>query len=197
MSAEKFTPEQSLQLIRTMIEKVKQDVTENSFFLLLWGWLVFAAAILHYALMKFTSFAQPWLSWNLMWVGAAISIYYGIRKGRRQKTRTFLDDTMRLFGIGTGIMFTVLAFIMGAFEIWMYSFPIYFALYGYMTFVIGAIIRFPLLRWAAGCCWAIAIVSVFANFDIQLLLMALVVLISYIVPGYVLQSRQKTQMIKV
>ena len=49
MSAEKFTPEQSLQLIRTMIEKVKQDVTENSFFLLLWGWLVFAAAILHYA----------------------------------------------------------------------------------------------------------------------------------------------------
>ena len=66
-----------------------------------------------------------------------------------------------------------------------------------MTFVIGAIIRFPLLRWAAGCCWAIAIVSVFANFDIQLLLMALVVLISYIVPGYVLQSRQKTQMIKV
>jgi hypothetical protein len=43
---ETLSPEESLQVIRTMIEKAKTTVADNSFYFLLWGWLVFIAALL-------------------------------------------------------------------------------------------------------------------------------------------------------
>ena len=193
MVEEKFSPEQSLQLIRSMIEKVKQDFSDNSFFLLLWGWLILIAALLHYGLMTFSNFKQPWMAWSLMWVGAVISIYYAIRSERKQKHKTYIRDTMKLVGAATGITFSVLAFILGYFELWFYSFPVYFTLYGYIAFVSGTIISFAPLRWAGVACWPVAVVSVFVSFDIQLLLMAFVVLISYIIPGYLLKFHQKNQ----
>ena len=65
---QKFSAEQSLQLIQSMIEKAKQDVANNSFYFLLWGWLIFIAALLNFVLMKFTDFEQPYLAWN--WFGS-------------------------------------------------------------------------------------------------------------------------------
>ena len=45
MQEESFSPEESLQVIQTMIEKTKSKVVDNSFYFLLWGWLVFIASI--------------------------------------------------------------------------------------------------------------------------------------------------------
>jgi hypothetical protein len=43
MAEEKFSPEQSLQLIQSMISKTKQDLSENGIYFLVWGWLTFIA----------------------------------------------------------------------------------------------------------------------------------------------------------
>ena len=191
MAEENFSPEQSLQVIRSMLERVKQDFSENSFFLLLWGWLVLSAALIQYILMVYVKYPNHWLSWNLMWVGAIVSIIHGIRRDRRQKAKTYIEETMKYFGMGTGITFTVLTFILGYYELWLYAFPFYLVIYGYMSWVCGSIIHFVPLRWAGGACWIIAAVSVFTTYDVHLLLMALAVLIAYIIPGYMLRNRKK------
>lgn len=193
MTENKFSPEQSLQLIQSMLEKTRKGFSDSSFYLILWGWLIFIAAIAEYVLMVFCKYEQHYLVWNLMWLGAIASIVYGIRQERKEKVKTYMSDTMKYFGIGAGVTFTILAFIVGCYEMWQHSFPFYFLLYGFMSFISGAIIQYKPLRVAGIVCWAIAIASIFVKFDVQLLLMALAVLVAYIIPGYMLKARYKQQ----
>lgn len=75
-----------------MIEKAKQDVANNSFYFLLWGWLIFIAAILHFVLIKFTDFAHPYIGWGLMWIGGIASMIKGIKESRKTVVKTFVGE---------------------------------------------------------------------------------------------------------
>lgn len=193
MNNQNFSAEESINLIRAMIEKVKKDVSGDSFFLLLWGWLIFFAAMLQYTLMVIIKWPHHYLSWNLMWVGAIISIIYGARQVKRQKVKTYISETMKYFGIGCGITFTLLALFFGYHEMWVYIFPVYFIFYGFLSFISGAILQFAPLKLAAAACWIIGVISIFVRFEMHLLLMALAVLFAYIIPGYILRKRYQNQ----
>lgn len=190
---QKLTAEQSLHLIQSMIQKAKQDVANNSFYLLLWGWLVFIAALLHFGLLKFTSFQQPWLAWNLMWVGMITSIIKGIKDSRKVIVKTFVAETMKYFGISLGILYCGLAFIFARFDLWDISFPLYILVYAVACFFMGSLIQFSLLKWTGLSCVVFVILSVFVGYDWKLLFMAMAVLISYIIPGHVLYMKEKIQ----
>ncbi|MCC7400839.1 MAG: hypothetical protein IT214_05070 [Chitinophagaceae bacterium] len=194
MSEEKFSPEESLSVIRSMLEKTKQDLSDDSFYFNLWGWLIFVAAIGEYVLLKVFKYPQHYLTWNLMWAGAALSIVHGIRKGKKTKVKTYMNETMKYFGIGCGIMFTILSFIFVYLQLWEHAFPVYFLLYGFLSFIAGAIIHYTPLRWAGAACWVISIVSVFVQFDMQLLLMALAVVFAFIIPAYLIRGEKKKRM---
>jgi hypothetical protein len=193
MNDEKFSPEQSLQVIQSMIQKAKQDVVRNSFYFLLWGWLVFIAAILNFMLMKFTDVQRPYYVWNIMWIGVIASILKGIREGRSEKVRTYLGETMKYFGFTMAIIYCSLPFIFGKYDLWHYSFPFYILIYAAACFFMGSIMQFPLLKWTGLLCIPIMVVSVFVKYEWQLLLMALAVLVSYIIPGHALSAKEKSQ----
>jgi hypothetical protein len=193
MSEEKFSPEESLRVIQSMIEKTKEDFAQNAFFYLLWGWLIFIASLAQYVLLVIVHYPYHYLVWNLMWVGGIISIIYGIRYKRKEKVKTYMSESMELFGMGSGISFTILAMIFLYNNMWQFAFPVYLVLYGFCSFASGAILRFKPLRWAAFACWGIAIASVFVSYRSQLLLMALSVLMAYIIPGYLLQAKNRKQ----
>src|SRR5688572_8332485 len=190
---QKFSAEQSLHLIQSMIEKAKQDVANNSFYLLLWGWLIFIAALLNFGLKKFTDFSQPHLAWKLVWVGAIASIIKGVRDSRKIAVKTFVGETMKVFGISQGILYTGLAFFFGKYDLWAISFPLYILVYAVTCFFMGALMQFPLLKWTGLLCLPIMVIGVYVSFDWQLLLMALAILISYIIPGHVLSAKEKLQ----
>jgi hypothetical protein len=190
---QKFSAEQSLQVIQSMIEKAKQDVANNSFYLLLWGWLIFIAALLNFGLKKFTDFEQPYLAWNLVWIGAIASIIKGVRDSKKITVKTFVGETMKVFGISQGILYTGLAFFFGKYDLWAISFPLYILVYAVTCFFMGALMQFPLLKWTGLLCLPIMVIGVYVSFDWQLLLMALAILISYIIPGHVLSAKEKLQ----
>jgi len=193
MNQENFSAEQSLQVIQSMIQKAKQDVAGNSFYLLLWGWLVFIAALLHFVLMKFTAFQQPWLAWNLMWLGMIASIIKGIKDSKKIVVKTFVGETMKYFGITLGILYCGLAFIFARYDLWDISFPLYILVYATACFFVGSLIQFSLLKWAGLLCLVLVIPSVFVGYDWKLLFMATAVLISYIIPGHILSAKEKHQ----
>jgi hypothetical protein len=190
---QKFSAEQSLQVIRSMIEKTKHDVADNSFYLLLWGWLVFIAAILHFVLMKFTDFEQPWLAWNLMVIGVVASIIRGIRDSKKVRVKTYIGETMKYFGICLAILYSSLAFIFGYNDLWKFSYPIYILIYAVACFFMGSIMQFNLLKWTGLLCLPIMVLSVYVPYEWQLPLMALAIFVSYIIPGHVLSARRKLQ----
>ncbi|HET6769656.1 MAG TPA: hypothetical protein VFH08_19750 [Chitinophagaceae bacterium] len=190
---EKFSVEQSLQVIQAMIQKVKQDVANNSFYLLLWGWLIFIAALLNFGLMKFTRFEQPYLAWNLMWIGAVATVIKGVRDSKKIKVKTFVGETMKVFGISQAILYFGLAFFFGKYDLWTTAFPLYILVYAATCFFMGALIQFSLLKWTGLLCLPIMVIAAYVSFDWQLLLMALAILISYIIPGHVLSVKEKIQ----
>jgi len=190
---QKFSAEQSLHLIQSMNEKAKQDVANNSFYLLLWGWLIFSAALLNFGLMRFTSLEQPYLVWNLMWIGAIASIIKGVKESKKNAVKTFIGETMKFFGISQAILYFGLAFFFGKYDLWHISFPLYILVYAVTCFFMGALMQFPLLKWTGLLCLPIMVISVFVSFDWQLLLLALAILISYIIPGHVLYMKEKIQ----
>jgi len=192
-SNQNFSAEQSLQVIQSMIEKAKHDVANNSFYLLLWGWLIFIAALLNFGLMKFTSFEQPYLAWNLVWIGAIASIVKGVKDSKKIAVKTFVGETMKVFGISQGILYFGLAFFFGKFDLWAISFPLYILVYAVTCFFMGALMQFPLLKLTGLLCLPIMVIAVYVSFDWQLFLMALAILISYIVPGHVLNAKEKLQ----
>ena len=190
---QKFSAEQSLHLIQSMIEKAKHDVANNSFYLLLWGWLVFVAAISHFLLMKFTNFGQPWLAWNLMLIGVIASIVRGIKESKKESVKTYIGETMKYFGICLAILYCSLAFIFGYNDLWEFSYPIYILIYAVACFFMGSIMQFNLLKWTGLLCLPIMVFSVYVSYEWQLPLLALAILISYIIPGHVLSAKEKLQ----
>lgn len=193
MNNEKFSAEQSLQVIQSMIEKAKSDVRDNGFYFLMWGWLVFIAALLNFVLIEFTDFKQGYLAWNLMWIGAIVSIIRGIKDGRRETVKTYVGETMKYFGISLAIMYAGLAFIFGYYYLWEKAFPFYILLYGAGCFFMGSMLQFNLLKWTGLLCIPIMIGSVFVTYQWQLLFMTLAVLVSYIIPGHILYANSKSQ----
>ena len=71
-------------------------------------------------------------------------------------------------------------------------FPFFIMLYGLGTFVSGSIIRFRPLIIGGIIAWALAIGSTFGSYDYQMLFGAAAILVSYIIPAYMLRSRNKT-----
>ncbi len=193
MDHEKFSAEQSLQVIQSMIQKAKNDVASNSFYFLLWGWLIFIAAILHFALMMFTDFEYPYFAWNLMWIGGIASIVKGIKESRKTIVKTFVGEAMKYFGVSQAILYVGLVIVFGKYDLWEISFPFYILMYAVACFFMGALIQFPLLKVTGLLCLPIIIISLYVSFQWQLLLLALAILISYIIPGYVLRGKENSQ----
>jgi hypothetical protein len=190
MEEETFAPEESLKIIQTMISRAKNSVADNSFYFLLWGWIVFVACIGQFVLK--VAFLSPYhpLVWTLTIVGVGVSIYRGFKQRRMRRVRSYVDENLDyLWRAILGCYFLVgFAFYRIG---WEHCFTFYMLLYALGTFVSGMVIKFPPLVWGAVGCWFLAFVTVFVSFDVNILLCALAILISYIVPGYMLRARFK------
>ena len=84
MQNENFSPEDSIRVIQAMIEKTKFTVADNSYYFLLWGWLVFIGCIGQFVLKVLVQYPYHYLIWNITFIGIIFSIYHGV-KGRGQK----------------------------------------------------------------------------------------------------------------
>ena len=112
MAEEKFSPEQSLQVIQSMILKTKQDMSDNSIYFLVWGWITFIACTGQFVLKHFIAYEKHYLVWLLILVGIAFTIYQGRKEDKTQRVRTYVGDSMKYLWMGMGISFFVLSMIL-------------------------------------------------------------------------------------
>jgi hypothetical protein len=195
MANNTFSEKDSLQLIYQMIEDAKGDLKNNSFFYLVWGWAVLAACLLHYGLLQMgVHGANASLVWPILMGGAGIVSYFAARRMNREAgVRSHISRAIMYLWLGvTGALLTlVVAIFMGSLT-FTQAYPVFIMIYGLATFTSGGIIRFRALVIGGALCWPIALVATQADFMNQLLLMALAIICSYLVPGYLLKvgSRQ-------
>ena len=190
MEKENFSPRESLQLIQTMIAKTRQDMGDNSSHFLLWGWLTLVACVGQFILKNVFDYPKHYLVWLLMIPGIIISTYLGIREKRTQRASTYIGDSMKYLWMGMGISFFVLGMILGR-QGWNTNvFPFFMLLYGLGTFVSGQFLQFKPLIFGGVAAWALAIGSGYFNYDYQMLFAAAAILVSYIIPAYMLRNKK-------
>lgn len=180
---------ESLRIISEMIETAKAEVRDDGFLSLLWGWLTFAASLIHYAMLSLSPKESYWPWLILMPSGAVITIVYLIRESKRSRVKTKIGDFLGAVWTAFSVaLLLVLVFMskLGPNN----TYPIIIILYGIGTFLSGKLLSFKPLVIGGVLCWVIAGVSLFAEPSYRILLLALSLLISYIIPGHILKSTQ-------
>lgn len=177
---------ESLDIIMNMINKVKADLEDNSFYFLLWGWLVFAASMGNYILIMI-DYPQNYLPWMLMPLGAVITVVYSMKQQKHQRIKTYVDEFMKYVLIAFLTTLCITLFMMQKLEL--NTYPVLLMIYGIWLFVSGGVIKFIPLVVGGIINWVIAIIAFFVSFQIQLLLLAVAVLLGYIIPGHLLKNK--------
>ncbi len=184
---ENFSPQQSLQLIESMIRKVRSDISENRFYFLLWGWLTFSAILSQFLLKVVFDYRHHYIVW-LCIIPAAIITIVKSNKGARSTYRTYVGESMGYLWMGIGISFFILTFIISASIGWLYAWPFFILFYGMGTFISGQFLKFKPLIIGGIFNWILACVCVLLPYDYQLLVAATAILTSYIIPGHIIQK---------
>ncbi len=192
MQQENFSPQQSIDLIQSMISKTKNTVADSSVFFLLWGWVVFSACLLQYFLKNIVHYSHHYYAWLLIIVGVAGSFYLGARQNKKTMVKTYIDESIDHLWISIGITFFALAFIFSKIG-YDHSFTFYMLLYGIGCFITGRLIKFAPLVWGGAGAWLLAVLSAWFDYDTNILITAASILISYIIPGYLLRKRYKNK----
>ena len=185
-----LSPEESLALIKTMINKTKDSVADGSFYFLLWGWLVFGCCLSAFILKVYVQYPYHYMVWCLMPVGGIVSWIYGANQSKTLRVKSFVDEALDYLWIALGLAFFVLIIInMFNGQSWQTAFTYYILLYAIGTFVSGSLLRFKPLVIGGLINFVLAIVSIKFNYDYQLLIGAIAILISYIIPGHLLRIK--------
>ena len=191
MAEASLSPQESLQLIQSMIAKTRKDIGDNSRHFLLWGWISFTGCTGQFILKNIFGYDKHYLVWLLIFPGAIVSSFIGIKERKKRSATTYIGDSMKFLWTGMGISYFVLSMILSSLGWESNIFPFFILLYGLGTFVSGKFLQFKPLVYGGLIAWILAIASTFFNYDYQMLFGAAAILVSYIVPAYMLRSKNK------
>ena len=189
MEKEKFSPEESLALIHAMIGKTQQRMSDKSVYFLVWGWITFLAFCGQFFLKHVLEYEKHYLVWLVVIPGVIFTVWYSSRERKKSHVSTYIGDSIRYLWTGMGITFFVLSMIINKGSWGDNVYPFFIMLYGLGTFVSGSIIRFRPLEAGGIGAFVIAVVASYLSYDYQMLAGAASILVSYIIPAYLLRAR--------
>lgn len=190
-NASNFSAEESLKLINEMIAQAKQDYHNNSFYFLLWGWLLFFTGIGHYLLLQ--SEFMPYANW--LWliqaaIGGTVSFFHGSKEDRKSGAgNSHVNKTIMNIWLGFGLTLFFIIFSSGQMRI--NSIPFILLVTGMPTFLSGRILRFPALVWGGISFWLFGIAALYVPEQFTTLLFSAAIFCGYLVPGFALRSDEK------
>jgi hypothetical protein len=184
---DQLTPEQSLEVITSMIRQAKGNMQKNSFYFLLWGWTIVIANLGVYILIQF-DIPNPHLMFLITIVAAIFTIIYGFRPGKLKMTPTHLDQIHQWLWMGFGITCFIFWFF-GKQIGWQIN-PVVITLCGVPTFISGFMLRFKPLMVGGISFWIFGCIIFLVDPETQFLLAAFAVAIGYLVPGYLLKKSE-------
>ncbi len=184
--------EEQLKIIQEMIEKTRIRMADSGIFFILWGWFIMAACIGNYLFVLLL--LEEWIGLNwfvFMGGGLTLSIIIGRRQAETMQVKTYSYVAISSLWQACVWSIFVVAFI--AFPLGVISIralvPIIALVSGIGTFVTGKIIEWKPLQWAGILWWAATIVCMGLDWTYHTLVMALVIIPAYLIPGYLLKNK--------
>jgi hypothetical protein len=184
-----ITEQESLAIIQNMMNKTKEQLFDNSNLFLLWGFAAFICTVAQYILIKI-NVQNSEAVWIAMPIIAVIHIYIVIKQRSKIKVQTYNGNAISALWTAIGFAFICITFFASQ---KINILPMIILLYAIGTFVSGKIIDFKPLVIGGSICFLLSIAIAFIKDENQLLIMAAAILISYIIPGFLLKKEFKNQ----
>jgi hypothetical protein len=196
MQEENLSESQSIELIQSMINRARNQFSENGHLYLVWGWVVLICSVVEFILIRFLDYPHHYLVWMLTWLPLIYQFFYLYKNRKKEKVKTYTGEIISY----VWMVFVVLLFItlfISASQTGNYNFrlisPSILALYGMPTFLSGKILKFlPLVLGGIGC-WILALIALYIPHEFQILFFGLSVILAWIIPGYLLRKRYQTE----
>jgi hypothetical protein len=196
MQEEKLSSHQSIELIQLMINKARNQFSENGHLYLVWGWVVLVCSVVEFILIRYFEYPHHYLVWMLTWLAVIYQFFYLYKNRKKEKVKTYTGEIVSYVWIAFVVLLLITLLISSAqpgnsnFKL---ISPFILALYGMPTFLSGKILRFPPLVLGGIGCWILAIIAVYISYDFQILFFGLSVIIAWIIPGFLLRKRYQTE----
>lgn len=186
-----MTPQETLSLISSMIDKTRHTFSDRSHYFLLWGYTVFIACALQFIMISL-KYEKSYIAWLLIVPAIILHFIFIARDKKKERVSTYISEANKILWMGVGVCYIVMFFIFAKIS-WKFCFPFYVLIYALGTFVSGSLIRFKPLIIGGIISFIIAAGISFFDYKIQILLAALSILVSYIIPGHLLKNKYKYQ----
>jgi hypothetical protein len=189
-----FSHEDGLKTIYAMITTTKSTIGDNYLFYLLWGYLVGFTALLEFLLIRVVHYGRHYMVWPvLMGLGMLVSGIMTFRMQKTSKYRSFIDNIMGYLWGGWLVSLLLILYFVNQMQSYISILPLIMVMYGLGIFISGGIISFRPLIVGGIISWIAALISYFQPYNVQLLIMAATIIVSYIVPGHMLRNDAKKQ----
>jgi hypothetical protein len=183
--------QQNLDLIAQMIKTAQRRFYDDSPYYILWGFAIFFASLLQFVLIKMQN-DNNGIGWAIFIPAAIIGQMIIVKRQRqKEKIKTHVESVLIYMWIAFGITLFIILFF--AQKLGLNTYPIVLCLYALSTFVSGGAFKIKAFIVGSVCCWILAIIGFFVNFETQLLLLAAGVLAAFIIPGIILRSNENAQ----
>jgi hypothetical protein len=190
MAADNFSPHESLQLIRDMIDKTRSNISSQSHYFLLWGWCTLAACLGQFVLNTVFRYEKHYLVWLITIPCIIVNTWFTIRDRKSIRVKTYIDDNMEFLWTGVGVSFFVVSMIFVKLG-WENCYPFYIMLYGLGSFVTGRILQFKPFLIGGIISWCLAVTSIWFSFEYQPLFACGALLCTYIIPGHLFRRVER------
>jgi hypothetical protein len=179
-----LSPQESLNIIADAVSKTRENIKEQSFCLLLWGWLISVASILFFILHQYTAFKLYFLPFPVLaGIGVVITIIYF--RNRLRATETYLNYYLNRMWLVLGGCFIVVVFVNVSQGHVPFTYTLIIAAIG--TLISGLIIRFRPLLTGGILLLASAVVSIYMPAGYVALLHGIAIIAGFLIPGYMLK----------
>ncbi|HMJ47717.1 MAG TPA: hypothetical protein VK498_10315 [Ferruginibacter sp.] len=188
MADQQFEPDESLKVIRSMIDKTREGISDRSKYFLVWGWGALIGSLSQFILKVVFDYPYHYRVWFITFICAFISILMGKHDRKKERVTTYVGESMGFLWRGLGICFFIISIIFVKIG-WQYCYPFFMAMYGLGTFVSGKILRNSPFVIGGLLSFGLAAVSVWFPYDYQILFAAAALLVSYIIPAHLFRRK--------
>ena len=189
MEEEKIlTPLESMEVIVRAISRTKSDIKANSFYFLLWGWLIAIASFSFFVLGAFLKFRLHFVPFPILaTLGGIITIIHYSRR-RVVSTESYIGHFLKCLWIVLGFAFMIVVFINVSHGQAPFTYTLLLA--GIGTLVSGMVMKFKPLVFGGIVFLVSSLASVYVATEYKALLQGIAVVAGYLVPGYLLKNAE-------
>ncbi len=186
---ENLSPDQSLDIIQTMIRQALGNIRNTSFYFILWGWVAVFANCGMYVMIKFTTISSPQMIWLITIPAWIISFIYGKQQGKKERKSTHLDRINMWTWICYGFCLIVIIAFMS--KVNFNINPVILVITALPTIITGVLCRFKPLVIGGASFYIFAIISFLVSPLNQFVVGAIAISCGYLIPGYLLRSTRE------